>query len=63
VTSPLPDAGTDPVVLARHLQWHLTDGRWHDDCRWCLTRREFGGDGLSEAERSVAQAYLTGAGQ
>jgi hypothetical protein len=25
---------------------HLTDGRWHDDCRSCLRRRERGGTGL-----------------
>ena len=25
---------------------HMTDGRWHDDCRWCLRRRVHGGDGL-----------------
>lgn len=25
---------------------HMTDGRWHDDCPYCLSRREHGGTGL-----------------
>ncbi len=31
---------------AHHLRVHLTDGRWHDDCRWCRTRRVYGGTGV-----------------
>lgn len=30
-----------------HLDHHLTDGRWHDDCRWCLRRRIWGGNGTA----------------
>jgi hypothetical protein len=25
---------------------HMTDGRWHDDCQYCLRRREKGRTGL-----------------
>lgn len=28
---------------------HMTDGRWHDDCHWCLQRRRQGGAGLPES--------------
>lgn len=34
---------------------HMTDGRWHDDCRYCRNRRRFGGTGVDiafEGERS-----------
>ena len=34
-----------PPVHREHLV-HMTDGRWHDDCRFCLRRRENGGTGL-----------------
>lgn len=30
-----------------HLRYHLTDGRWHDDCQWCRRRRVFGGTGVT----------------
>ena len=33
---------------------HMTDGRWHDDCRFCLRRRVKGGTGL-EGEASADQ--------
>lgn len=29
-----------------HLRNHLTDGWWHDDCKFCLRRRRYGGTGL-----------------
>jgi len=29
--------------------FHMTDGRWHDDCTWCLTRRVHGGNGVDPA--------------
>ncbi len=37
-----------PLDLAPYLgslkhDWHLTDGRWHDDCSHCLRRRAHGG--------------------
>lgn len=31
--------------VTEHLR-HMTDGYWHDDCRWCLRRRRHGGTGL-----------------
>jgi hypothetical protein len=34
-----------PPVHREHLA-HLTDGHWHDSCRFCLRRREKGGTGL-----------------
>ena len=35
-----------------HLR-HMTDGLWHDDCKFCLRRRRRGGTGLApEEERS-----------
>jgi hypothetical protein len=34
------------ITAEDHLRWHLTDGRWHDDCRWCLERRVHGGTGV-----------------
>lgn len=40
------------TAIADHL-WHLTDGHWHDGCRWCLQRRVKGGDGLSAKERDL----------
>jgi hypothetical protein len=30
-----------------HLR-HMTDGRWHDNCKWCLRRRVHGGSGLED---------------
>ena len=33
-----------------HLR-HMTDGWWHDDCRWCLNRRVHGGNGIPPEER------------
>lgn len=32
--------------IPTHL-FHMTDGRWHDDCEWCVRRRVFGGDGTA----------------
>jgi hypothetical protein len=34
-----------PPEVAAHL-WHMTDGHWHDHCRFCLRRREKGGNGV-----------------
>ncbi len=34
-----------PAAHREHLN-HMTDGRRHDDCRFCLRRREKGGTGL-----------------
>lgn len=31
-----------------HLRWHLSDGRWHDDCRFCIHRRKHGGLGVPD---------------
>ena len=33
---------------------HMTDGRWHDTCHWCLRRRVHSGTGIAEYD-----AYLT----
>lgn len=44
----LRDARQDPEV-ALHLD-HMTDGRWHDDCRWCRNRRVTGGFGVPEID-------------
>jgi hypothetical protein len=38
----------DPIIL-EHLR-HMTDGRWHDDCRYCRRRRVEGGTGVPAAE-------------
>ncbi|HEV8653163.1 MAG TPA: hypothetical protein VG276_28155 [Actinomycetes bacterium] len=35
--------------MDEHLR-HMTDGRWHDDCRYCRRRREEGGTGVPPAE-------------
>jgi hypothetical protein len=42
-----------PPAHREHLN-HMTDGRWHDNCRFCLRRREKGGTGL-EGEAVRAQ--------
>jgi hypothetical protein len=35
------------VAKARqHCRDHLTDGRWHDECSYCLRRRVHGGTGI-----------------
>lgn len=34
-----------PPEHREHLS-HMTDGRWHDNCPFCLRRREKGGTGL-----------------
>jgi hypothetical protein len=39
----------DPA-LTEHLRDHLTDGRWHDSCRWCLRRRVHGAAGVSDEQ-------------
>jgi len=53
-----------------HLDRHLTDGQWHDDCIWCLERRKKGGTGVelvdlrnrvAELESALAAAELRGA--
>jgi hypothetical protein len=36
------------LARAEHL-CHMTDGRWHDDCRYCLQRRVTGGTGIPAA--------------
>jgi hypothetical protein len=36
------------IAKAEHL-WHMTDGHWHDDCRYCLQRRVTGGTGIPAA--------------
>lgn len=37
------------ALLREHLRDHLTDGFWHDRCRYCLRRRRFGGTGAPVA--------------
>jgi hypothetical protein len=32
---------------AEHLRKHITDGRWHDRCKWCALRRLHGGNGVT----------------
>lgn len=36
------------MSASSHLRDHLTDGRWHDDCRYCLRRRSEGGSGVEQ---------------
>jgi hypothetical protein len=45
-----------PPAHREHLN-HMTDGRWHDGCRFCLRRREKGGSGL-EGEVMLCSAEL-----
>jgi hypothetical protein len=35
--------------LVEHDQ-HLTDGHWHDNCRWCRRRRVHGGTGTEATD-------------
>ena len=37
---------------------HMTDGHWHDDCRFCLQRREKGGTGLEGTYVPVTEMYV-----
>lgn len=37
------------ITVAEHLN-HMTDGRWHDDCKYCLHRRVHGGTGVADAD-------------
>ncbi len=41
-----PAAAANARQVQTHLQQHLTDGRWHDDCKYCLERRSKGGTGV-----------------
>lgn len=49
-------------AIRDHLWSHMTDGRWHDDCRWCLARRSEGGTGVGAETRleyeTVRAAWL-----
>jgi hypothetical protein len=38
-------------LIFDHLVSHLTDGWWHDECRYCLARRRHGGTGVSDEQR------------
>ena len=38
-------------LLIDHLVSHLTDGFWHDECRYCLARRRWGGNGVNDEEQ------------
>jgi hypothetical protein len=42
-----------PPSHREHLN-HMTDGRWHDDCPFCLRRRVKGGTGLEGEQRARA---------
>lgn len=33
-----------------HLRVHLADGQWHDDCPYCVRRREQSGTGVTDAD-------------
>ena len=39
----------DDAAIAEHLRYHLTDGAWHDRCRFCRNRRVHGGTGVPSA--------------
>jgi len=53
MTNPTPNAATQPGAiskkrrkhLAEHLREHLADGRFHDDCWYCVNRW-INGDGI-----------------
>lgn len=45
-----PEQNTQ-IQITAHLQRHLTDGYWHDGCRYCLRRRVHGGTGLPGGKR------------
>lgn len=40
----------ESITVEKHLRSHLTDGRWHDACRYCLRRRVHGGTGVLDAD-------------
>lgn len=42
---PIPNDFDALMAVHNHLRDHLTDGHWHDACRWCLRRRVHGGNG------------------
>jgi hypothetical protein len=35
---------------------HLTDGKWHDECSYCLRRRVHGGTGLEASPEGSQQS-------
>jgi len=39
-------------MIDEHLR-HMTDGRWHDECRYCLKRRREGGTGVGPDDRYI----------
>jgi hypothetical protein len=41
-----------PPEHREHLD-HMTDGHWHDNCPYCLRRREKGGTGLEGSRTSA----------
>jgi hypothetical protein len=41
-----PTVDTSTPEMREHLRNHLTDGRWHDSCKWCYRRRVEGGTGV-----------------
>ena len=50
-----PTVRTPPI--GEHLN-HMTDGRWHDDCSYCLWRREKGGTGVPDDELAAYESAL-----
>jgi len=38
--------------IGEHLR-HMTDGRWHDGCTYCLRRRVNGGTGVPDDEMAA----------
>lgn len=53
-----PQAGAEePGGQLEHLRQHLSDGRWHDGCRWCLRRRVHGGTGLEPCTKQGCYAH------
>jgi hypothetical protein len=51
---------TKPPVK-EHLS-HMTDGRWHDDCWYCLRRREKGGTGVPDDELAAYAGQIVSQG-
>ncbi len=48
------DGYVDALNILIHLDDHLNDGLWHDNCHYCMVRRVHGGTGiqlLSNVER------------
>jgi len=46
-------AGAD--WLREHLESHITDGKWHDQCPYCLKRRRFGGTGVENRDEATGE--------